>query len=297
MIGQIPPNETPSPDGEDAETLSAMLDQAEGLWAQGRLIAARKLEERVVAGRSRVFGREHPDTLKAIGKLAVTMAAQGELAEARLLQEEVVAGMRNLYGDSGRDTLRAINNLAGTVAAQGEIADAGALLEAVIATITRDHGAQDPDGLAAMGNLAGIMWQGGEREEAYELQRRVAELNRRFRGDDDPATLAAAAVLERMERDDLERPLVSRAGEPRWTISAPKGGASSAAANNPDEVRGQQSPVLFRPLVLGVKDVIATGRSDMGGKIISVDAPRHLHKSASHAGGGFEDPVLANLAG
>ena len=95
---------------EHPQTLTAMLDLAEALWAQGRLIAARKIEEQVVAGRRRVLGDGHADTLKAIGKLAVTMAAQGELAEARLLQEQVVAGMRALDGDTGRDTLRAINN-------------------------------------------------------------------------------------------------------------------------------------------------------------------------------------------
>src|SRR3954454_21288395 len=74
---------------EHPETLTAMLDLADCLWAQGRLIAARKLEEGVVEGRRRRLGGQHADTLKAIGKLAVTLAAQGDLAGARLLQEEV----------------------------------------------------------------------------------------------------------------------------------------------------------------------------------------------------------------
>ena len=44
--------------GEDhPETLTAMLALADCLWAQGRLIAARKLEEQVVAGRRRWLGR------------------------------------------------------------------------------------------------------------------------------------------------------------------------------------------------------------------------------------------------
>ena len=77
---------------EHPETLTAMLELADCLWAEGRLIAARKLEEQVVAGRRHRLGEEHFDTLKAIGKLAVTMAAQGELDEARQLQERVVDG-------------------------------------------------------------------------------------------------------------------------------------------------------------------------------------------------------------
>src|SRR5690242_5254225 len=79
--------------GEDhSETLTAMLDLADCLWAQGRLIAARKLEEQVVEGRRRLLGEQHAETLKAIGKLAVTLAAQGNLEEARQLQEQVVTG-------------------------------------------------------------------------------------------------------------------------------------------------------------------------------------------------------------
>ena len=55
---------------EHPDTLSAMLDLADCLWAQGRLIAARRLEEQVVAGRRRRLGEDHFDTLKASGKLA-----------------------------------------------------------------------------------------------------------------------------------------------------------------------------------------------------------------------------------
>ena len=115
--------------GDDhPDTLTAMLDLADCLWAQGRLIAARKLEERVVEGRRRLLGEQHPDTLKAVGKLAVTLAAQGDLDQARRLQEQVVSGRRALFGDSHLETLRAINNLAGTIASQGDLATARDLL-------------------------------------------------------------------------------------------------------------------------------------------------------------------------
>jgi hypothetical protein len=130
---------------EHPETLAAMLDLADCLWAEGRLIAARKLEEQVVAGRRHLLGEKHFDTLKAIGKLAVTMAAQGDLAEARRLQECVLSGMRELYGDTGLETLRAINNLAGTVSAQGDIEAARELLETVVVTSCREFGEQHAD--------------------------------------------------------------------------------------------------------------------------------------------------------
>jgi len=50
---------------EHPETLAAMLDLAERLWAEGRLGAARALEEQVVAARLKQLGEAHADTLKA----------------------------------------------------------------------------------------------------------------------------------------------------------------------------------------------------------------------------------------
>src|SRR5260370_29509757 len=147
--------------GEDhPEVLTAMLDLADCLWTQGRLIAARNLEEQVVEGRRRQLGEQHADTLKAIGKLAVTLAAQGNLAQARLLQEQVVAGRRSLFGEADLETLRAINNLAGTVASQGDLAAARELLEAVFANGCPEVCAQRPDRLPAMSNLGAVLVPG-----------------------------------------------------------------------------------------------------------------------------------------
>jgi hypothetical protein len=45
---------------EHPDTLAAMLDLAELLWKEGRIAAARPLEEHVVAVRLRLFGDKHP---------------------------------------------------------------------------------------------------------------------------------------------------------------------------------------------------------------------------------------------
>src|SRR5260370_35936638 len=49
-------------------------------------------------------------------------------------------------------------------------------------------------------------------------------------------------------------------------------------------------------LVFRLKRVIAAWRYDLSGKIGSLDAPPHLNKPPSHAGGGFENPILIDLA-
>ena len=92
---------------EHTETLAAMLDLAEMLWARGRLAEVRALEEHVVAVRRRLYG-EDGDTLKALGKLATTIGAAGDLAEARRLQEHILALAPEVWGEAARDTLRAL---------------------------------------------------------------------------------------------------------------------------------------------------------------------------------------------
>src|SRR5579864_3391400 len=90
---------------EHPDTLAAMLDLAEMLWARGRLAEERVLEEHVVAARRRALGETHGDTLKALGKLAATTGAEGDLAEARRLQEHILALAPEVWGDNVRDTL------------------------------------------------------------------------------------------------------------------------------------------------------------------------------------------------
>ena len=72
-MGDDQPNTDNAAAKDSLEALSAKLDLADALWAQGRLIAARKLEEEVVGGRRRRLGEQHAETLKAIGKLAIVM--------------------------------------------------------------------------------------------------------------------------------------------------------------------------------------------------------------------------------
>ncbi len=186
--------------GDDhPDTLTAMLDLAEITFNQGRLIATRKLEEAVVAGRARIFGDDHPDTLKAMRKLGVTLGAQGEFAAARRnagprrRRDERAVG-RGRPGDLARRQQSRRHPGGGRQPPQAE-----ALLQTTIATSCRVLGDQHPDTLAAMGNLAAVLWQAGNEEGAYSLQYQVVELNRAVHGPDHPSTKLAEAALAVME--------------------------------------------------------------------------------------------------
>ncbi|MCH9648189.1 MAG: tetratricopeptide repeat protein, partial [Deltaproteobacteria bacterium] len=68
---------------EHPDTLTARLNLAGTLKAQGDLEGARELEERVLRSREGSLGEEHPDTLTARNNLAGTLFAQGDLEGAR----------------------------------------------------------------------------------------------------------------------------------------------------------------------------------------------------------------------
>ena len=110
--------------------------------------AARRLEEKVVAGRRRLFGDEDPETLRAIGKLAVTMAAQGEPTAARRLQEAVVDGMRARHGDRRPRYLARGQQPGRHHSGAGDLAAARALLDEVVETLCRAFGEEDTNATA-----------------------------------------------------------------------------------------------------------------------------------------------------
>ena len=68
---------------EHPSTLTAMLNLAGTLKAQGDLSGPRKLEEQVLEASVRLLGQEHPNTLAAMSNLAGTLYAQRDLAGAR----------------------------------------------------------------------------------------------------------------------------------------------------------------------------------------------------------------------
>ena len=70
-------------------TLTARLNLAATLYAQGDLAGARQHQEQVLAASRRLLGEEHPATLTALSNLAHTMNAQGDLTR-RTHQEQVL---------------------------------------------------------------------------------------------------------------------------------------------------------------------------------------------------------------
>jgi hypothetical protein len=115
--------------GEDPDTLATMNNLALALKAQGDLVGARKLEERVIGIRRRILGDEHPSTLKTMNNLARTLSYQGDLGGARRIQEEVLEIRRRTLGDKHLDIHTSMHSLASTLESQGDYAGARELRE------------------------------------------------------------------------------------------------------------------------------------------------------------------------
>jgi hypothetical protein len=174
---------------EHPDTLSSIHNLAETLLVQGKLPAARLLQEQVLEICRRMAGEEHPATLSSMNNLALTLLDQGELPTARALQEQVLTIRRRTQGEDHSDTLTSMNNLAETLRAQGDLRAARVLQERVLSICRRQLGEEHPDTLGAIHNLAETLQTQGELPTARRLQEQVLAGRRRVLGEEHLYTL------------------------------------------------------------------------------------------------------------
>jgi len=180
---------------EHPDTLTVMNNLAGTLRAQGDLLGARTLQEKVRDIRHRVLGEEHPDTLTAMNNLAHTLWTQDDLPGARVLEEKVLDIRRRLLGEEHHDTLITMGNLAATLKAQGDLPGARILQEKVLGIRNRLLGEEHPDTLIAMNNLAVTLKAQGYLPDARALEEKALEIRRRVLGEEHPSTSISAFNL------------------------------------------------------------------------------------------------------
>ena len=79
---------------------------------QGKYDEAKAMHERVLAGKERTLGADHPDTLATVHSLATVLKQQGKLDEAKAMYERALAGQERTLGADHPDTLKTVGNLA-----------------------------------------------------------------------------------------------------------------------------------------------------------------------------------------
>jgi tetratricopeptide (TPR) repeat protein len=167
------------------------LSVARLVSAQGDLVGARRLQERVVEARKRMLGEDHRDTLVAIDDLAGTLWDQADDAGALRLRKAVLEARTRILGEEHPETLESMSAVASSL----ELSDrAGArkLHERVFKARIRALGEEHPDTLASMSAFA---QQLDDVPQMCLLLQRVFEVRRRVLGEDHLDTLESMSIL------------------------------------------------------------------------------------------------------
>ncbi|KAH8834428.1 hypothetical protein DL96DRAFT_1810700 [Flagelloscypha sp. PMI_526] len=156
-------------------------------WAQSAL----KLDEHVLALRTEILGKEHPDTLISMNNLASTYSNLGQHKDALKLNEQVLALMAQIQGEEHPFTLSGMNNLANTYSLLGQHKDALKLGEQALVLGTRILGEGHPDTLISVNNLVSTYSNLGQHKDALKLNEQVLALSIQVLGEKHPDTLAS----------------------------------------------------------------------------------------------------------
>jgi tetratricopeptide (TPR) repeat protein len=126
-----------------------------GLHMQFDDAEARDLYDRILAGRQKIFGQDHPATIDIEINQATLYQQEGDLQTARTIQEHAIARLRERLGPEHPNVLSARSKLATTLAADGDLDGARETLRDVLKIRTQRFGLNNGPTLTVMTLLAG----------------------------------------------------------------------------------------------------------------------------------------------
>ncbi|KAJ4305590.1 hypothetical protein N0V90_001121 [Kalmusia sp. IMI 367209] len=182
--------ESQSSNGEDdAEMLKAWALLGRVLDYQGLYVKAERLHRRVLQGRVRMLGHEHPDTLASMNNLASALDDQGKYGEAEVIARKTLALRKIVLGPKHLDTLQSMNLLAVVLSNNGMLKEAEAMHRETLALRKTVLGPEHPHTLNSMDNLALMLSENGMLEEAEAMYRETLALYKKVLGPEHPDTL------------------------------------------------------------------------------------------------------------
>jgi tetratricopeptide (TPR) repeat protein len=109
------------------------------LCAQGDLVGARQIQEKVLEITRRTLGDEHPNTITKMKDLAAILRAQGDFAGARKIQEKLLEIRCSLLGEEHPDTSMSACDLVVTLFDMGDAAGADDIMKKhLVCLVNRD---------------------------------------------------------------------------------------------------------------------------------------------------------------
>jgi tetratricopeptide (TPR) repeat protein len=186
--------------GESDPVVQALLDlRGSALFILCQLgdsgSQAVELGEPLVADRTRILGRFHPETVTARHNLAGAYQDAGRHADSVRTFEQCLADQDRILNQSPISTLRMRNSLAVAYGQAGRLEDAVRLLEQVLVDHVHLRGGTHRDTLASQSNLAEAYRMAGCAEDAIWLLERSSADQERILGAVHPDTLASRNYL------------------------------------------------------------------------------------------------------
>ena len=168
---------------------------ADYLGYSGSYRAARELAQRMLAGRTRIRGPEHPDTLAARKSLARWTGRAGNPAAARDQYAALLSDSERVLGPEHPDTLAARKSLARWTGDAGDPAAARDQLTALLPVSERVLGPESLDTLSVRRNLAYWTGDAGDPAGARDQYAALLPVEERVLGPESLETLAGRGML------------------------------------------------------------------------------------------------------
>ena len=159
--------------------------------SDGRYKEAEEAYRKVMEGREKALGKEHPDTLTSVSNLALALQDQGKYEAAEEMNRRALEGCEKALGKEHPDTLTSVSNLALVLQYQGKYEAAEEMNRRALEGYEKALGKDHPDTLTSVSILALTYTNQGQWKEAEELQVQVMETRKRLLGDEHPDTLTA----------------------------------------------------------------------------------------------------------
>jgi pimeloyl-ACP methyl ester carboxylesterase len=151
---------------DDREILALRHEKARIALERGDPQAAEAELWRVIAGRERILGENHPDTLASRHKLAKAILEQGRWAEAEPLLRSIVQAENKVRGPEHSDTMVVRHSLARSILAQGRAVEAEVMIRDILQVRNRRWSSTTPETLFVRQTLARSLLEQERPEEA-----------------------------------------------------------------------------------------------------------------------------------
>jgi tetratricopeptide (TPR) repeat protein len=205
--------------------LTWLTIQANALFDKGDYGSAEDLYRKVLEGRRRALGPEHPKSVNSQSNLARTLQMKGNFAEAEPLHRGALQIRERVLGSEHPDTLDSLEHLAEFLHQQGRDDEAEPFYRRALELRERILGPDHPETLDSVDDLATVFESRNEIDAAEPLYRRALQTRERVRGPQHPDTLTSmnhlAGLLRRKADFTASESLYRRVLKIRETVRGP----------------------------------------------------------------------------